>query len=511
MFHKKALTYQSRLFLISALCIWLVLGCVAYLEYQNKQQMMINLISSRATFSVGNILRSYKQGYDIKPYMAFMENYFRNTEFEDLRISVYETHTGRLLNAIGEPSSESPHEFDTMPYDTLYDGSSVKRINYVTMPSGREMFFCSRRISSDGNLTVYSYLPINTQVEGELTVAPAFWSIIIGAGLIGTLLAYIITAHQAKNVKLLHDFARRAAEDRDFIPMGDFPADEIGDISRQIVAIYNSRMQANVRREREHTIAIEATEEKNRTKRMLTDNISHELKTPIGIIKAYLDMVINQRDMPEEDRMHFLRKAQQNVERLVSMLNELSTMTRLEESFNNIPLKEIDFRHMILNFVDDIIESGITKGMKFNYDIPEGCIVLGNEELLNSVLNNLVKNSVAYSQGTEMGIEMLGHTHSHFTFKFYDNGTGVADNHIPKLFDRFYRIDTGRSRKTGGTGLGLPIVKSAINTMGGSISVRNRSTESGLEFIFTLRRPKGSEQDDSPTSTENIKSSETES
>lgn len=290
-------------------------------------------------------------------------------------------------------------------------------------------------------------------------------------------------------MSLLHDFAKRAASDRDFIPMGDFPADEIGDISRQIVAIYNSRMQANVRREREHIIALKATEEKNQMKRMLTDNISHELKTPIGIIRAYVDMLLNQPDMPEKDRRHFLEKAQINVERLVTMLNDLSTMTRLEESNGNIPLKEIDFHSLIFNIADEITVSRLIGEMDFLYNIPLDCIILGNEGLLNSAVQNLIKNSVSYSQGTQMGIELIGRTEGYYTFAFYDNGVGVTEEHLPHLFDRFYRVDTGRSRKAGGTGLGLPIVKSCINTMGGSISVRMRRG-GGLEFIFTLPRPK---------------------
>ena len=116
-------------------------------------------------------------------------------------------------------------------------------------------------------------------------------------------------------------------------------------------------------------------------------------------------------------------------------------------------------------------------------------MVLGNEGLLTSVLQNLAKNSIAYSQGTEIGISLLGKTEGYYTFSFYDNGVGVGKEHIPHLFDRFYRVDTGRSRKAGGTGLGLPIVKSSINNMGGSVSVRNRRG-GGLEFIFTLCRPK---------------------
>jgi signal transduction histidine kinase len=86
-------------------------------------------------------------------------------------------------------------------------------------------------------------------------------------------------------------------------------------------------------------------------------------------------------------------------------------------------------------------------------------------------------------------VSLIGRNDNYYSFTFYDNGTGVDEEHLPHLFDRFYRIDKGRSRKLGGTGLGLPIVKSSINKMGGSITVRNRKG-GGLEYIFTLRRVK---------------------
>ena len=82
---------------------------------------------------------------------------------------------------------------------------------------------------------------------------------------------------------------------------------------------------------------------------------------------------------------------------------------------------------------------------------------------------------------------MIAESERYYTFSFYDNGTGVGEEHIPRLFDRFYRVDTGRSRKVGGTGLGLPIVKSTVEALGGTITVRNRST-GGLEFFFTLEK-----------------------
>ncbi len=492
MCNHKRITYQYRLFFAACLCIWLVVGGVAYFEYQNKKQHLTDLITNRVSFSVGNIFMTYDRGRDIRPFMDFMEDAFVNTEFQDLSIRVYDAKTGELIDASGPERTVMPTQFEhEVQYETLYDGSRAQRINYVTLPNGEKMFYCGRRVSANGRLLATAHLPLNENIEQRLAVPLPFWLIIIGAGLCGTVLVFIMAAHQAKNVKLLNDFAKRAAEDRNFIPKDDdFPTDEIGEISRQIVSIYNSRMQANQRREQEHIIALKATEEKNQSKRLLTDNISHELKTPIGIIRAYIDTLIGQPDMSHDDQMRFFAKIKQNVERLVSMTTNLSTMTRLEESGETIPMKSIDFRRMVETFVEDTVSSGILGDIEFTCNLPEQCNVVGNEGLLHSVLSNLVKNSIAYSQGSHIGIEHVSSDGQNHTFVFYDDGVGVDAAHLPHLFDRFYRVDAGRSRKAGGTGLGLAIVQSSVVTMGGTIEVDNRS-EGGLQFTITL--PKASE------------------
>ena len=125
--------------------------------------------------------------------------------------------------------------------------------------------------------------------------------------------------------------------------------------------------------------------------------------------------------------------------------------------------------------------------MTFTYSVPDDCFIKGNYSLLMGAIMNLVKNSVAYSKGTRMDLHLLTENHRFYTFVFADDGVGVPEESIPQLFERFYRVDKGRSRKAGGTGLGLPIVRSSLNTIGGSISVNNAET-GGLEFVFTLQK-----------------------
>ena len=126
--------------------------------------------------------------------------------------------------------------------------------------------------------------------------------------------------------------------------------------------------------------------------------------------------------------------------------------------------------------------------MEFTYNIPADCWVQANYNLVMNAMMNLVRNAAAYSKGTRISLNLIDHSEVDYTFSFADNGKGVAEEHLPHLFERFYRVDEGRARKSGGTGLGLPIVQITFNTLGGSISVRNAKPH-GLEFIFTL--PKG--------------------
>lgn len=487
----RRLKYQLRLFITAALCIWTVVLGFTFFVARREHHTRLESAVERIDLTNGNIVDAQMGDRPIKPFMDFINGYLVDTYLHDLSIQVYDIRTRKLIHSIGKPYDFTPDKALEAERTVEHDGSKLIRLIDTRMgPSNMRFFYYSIRITPDGEVEIRTYVPYSKEIDEALTISPVLWVFMIAIGIFGTIMAYITTAHQARNVSLLHDFAQRAASDKGFIPMGDFPSDEIGDISRQIVAIYNSRMQANVRREREHVIALKATEEKNKMKRMLTDNISHELKTPIGIIRAYIDMLLTQPDMPEEDRLHFLQKAQQNVERLVSMLADLSTMTRLEESGGNIPLKEIDFSSTIINLAEEMEQSGILGDMEFRHNIPQECIITGNEGLLNSALQNLIKNAKAYSQGTMMGIDLIGQTDNYYTFSFYDDGVGVAEEHISHLFDRFYRVDAGRSRKAGGTGLGLPIAKSSINTMGGSMVVRNRRGASGLEFVFTLPRPR---------------------
>lgn len=129
--------------------------------------------------------------------------------------------------------------------------------------------------------------------------------------------------------------------------------------------------------------------------------------------------------------------------------------------------------------------------MNLEMDIPSGLSVKGNEGLLNNALLNLITNSVKHSGGTLMSIKYIGEEDDCLVFSFSDDGVGVEKEHLGRLFDLFYRVDSGRSRKNGGSGLGLSLVKRIFTAMNGDILVQNLDS-GGLEFIFRL--PKGDQE-----------------
>lgn len=484
---KRGLKYRLKLFLIAIASLWGGVAMFAALEYQNVKRYRIEALYHSVDFAVGNILLGYAQQCDMTPFLTIFENYLEESSLQGMSLSIEDTTSGEKLYYIGHEISPNSAQTATLTTLPLADNSSQIKLFNVISGDVERQFIYHERLSEDGKIVVKTYLPLTDEIDSILNLGSTFWIILATILVGGSVLAWVVTAHQAKNITLLHEFASRAATDPQFIPMADFPKDEIGDISRQIVAIYNARSQAIARRDHEHVIALKAMSEKNNLKRVMTNNISHELKTPVGIVRSYLEMILSNPDMSEADRTRFLTKAQENIERLVTMMNNLSTMTRLEDSGGNIPISDINFHDLVFTLVEDFSQSGLLTSVEFNYDVPIDCHLYGNGELLIAILTNLAKNAVAYSQGTEIGIVLVGENEKFYTFSFYDNGVGVSEEHLPHLFDRFYRIDAGRSRKVGGTGLGLSIVKSSINTMGGSVTVRNRR-EGGLEYLISLRR-----------------------
>ncbi len=229
-----------------------------------------------------------------------------------------------------------------------------------------------------------------------------------------------------------------------------------------------------------------AEEDKNRLKRQLTQNVAHELKTPVSSIRGYLETIVSDPGMDEEVKNHFIQRCFIQSQRLSSLLQDISTLNKLDDapgSYEREPVNILTLFNMILS---DVAQKLKEKNITVRTLIGPEVVVTGSHSLLYSIFRNLTDNAIDYAgEGVTVTVQILSEDENYYTFSFADNGVGVAAEHLPHLFERFYRVDKGRSRKMGGTGLGLAIVKNAVLLHHGSISVRLAQT-GGLEFIFSL-------------------------
>ena len=222
-------------------------------------------------------------------------------------------------------------------------------------------------------------------------------------------------------------------------------------------------------------------------KRQLTQNIAHELKTPVASIQGYLETILDNPHINDEMKAQFLQRCYAQSERLTSLLRDISTLNRLDDGSDMIDFEAVDITKMVADIARETTLEREERKMTFINQLPERIVVKGNRSLLYSVFRNLTDNAIAYAgEGTTMTLEGREQGNKwHFIFR--DNGQGVPQEHLPRLFERFYRVDKGRSRKMGGTGLGLAIVKNAVLLHGGTIRVSNLP-EGGLKFEFTIKK-----------------------
>lgn len=227
---------------------------------------------------------------------------------------------------------------------------------------------------------------------------------------------------------------------------------------------------------------------RERIKKQLTNNINHELKTPVASIQACLETLLSHPDLGREKREDFLMRCMANTTRLRQLLADVALITRMDDGGAAIMKEKLDLACLIADVVDEKRDMAAAKGIVIDNE-SEACSaeINGNASLLESVFNNLIDNALAYSEAGRITIRLKELPDDILLVTFSDNGCGVGEEHLPRLFERFYRVDKGRSRAAGGTGLGLAIVKNAVMFHGGSVTVEN-SPKGGLVFRLTFRR-----------------------
>lgn len=231
----------------------------------------------------------------------------------------------------------------------------------------------------------------------------------------------------------------------------------------------------------------EQANKENQMRRELTNNIAHELKTPVSSILGYAETILEHPDMDADTRNQFIERTRSQANRLTSLLQDISTLNRMDYAADVLNRERVDVSKVVAEIIQETSLAVENKQMTLRNALPQGIIINGNLSLLYSIFRNLVDNAVNYAgDGKTIEISAIEEK-SQWRFSFTDNGAGIAREHMSRIFERFYRIDKSRSRSLGGTGLGLAIVKNAVQLHGGTIQAQS-SPGKGLRFEFTLKK-----------------------
>ena len=238
----------------------------------------------------------------------------------------------------------------------------------------------------------------------------------------------------------------------------------------------------------EVTLADVTRAEKNKhLKQQMSNNITHELRTPVSSIRGYIETLLECKNLSDERKLHFLEKAHAQVIRLTDLIRDVALITKTEEAADLMPREDVKIQQVVADAQEDLHEMLTKAQMQLFVNIPQDLTLHGNYSLVYSIFRNLMENSLRYAgEGAEIHVNCYNIDRDMAYFSVYDTGCGVPEEHLPRLFERFYRVGEGRTRDTGGTGIGLSIVRNTVLFHHGDISVRNRK-EGGLEFLFTLK------------------------
>ena len=335
-------------------------------------------------------------------------------------------------------------------------------------------FFYAATYCGGQGVVVRSAVRYDFQMEAALAhYQPYLWVAVLALAA-AAVAALWYSRRVARNVENLRAFARMAGggDTLETEDLARFPSDELGEVSELIVKMY-------MRLER-------TRKEKELIKRQLTQNAAHELKTPLASLMGYLETMKGSRDMDEDTRTRFTERSYAQARRLATIVDDLSTLSYLDGGFPS-RAEDMDAAAVVSEAVADTAEEISAAGMSVKVDLPGEMPMVGDRTAVYGIFRNLLDNAAAYA-GRGAVVEIRGEEAAdEWRLSLEDNGVGVPPEHLPRLFERFYRVDKGRSRSLGGTGLGLAIVKNAVAMHGGQIALAARDS-GGLSFKFALKK-----------------------
>ena len=475
---KISLSYHRRLFLLLIAFSWTLMGCFILFQYGREKLFKAESLNGQLQLFNQRLLEALRNGADPGEFVAR-----HGGRFPELRVT--------LIGLDGKVVYDN--SLDTLPVSNHLDRKEVVEamnrgtgytIRRHSESTHRYYFYSAMKGRSH---IIRTAVPYTVTLRDVLSADSAFLWFMLGITLLMSIAGFFATRRLGHNISRLNEFAERAERGERIDDLPPFPHDELGEISSHIIRLYARLQKTTADRDREHAIALHEEQEKIRIKKQLTNNINHELKTPVAVIQGYLETLLARPDLEASKRADFLAKSMEQIERLRRLLADVATITRMDEASQLIRKEPVVLNDLIQEAVADMELRPESQRLRVHIDIPRRIELVGNPSLLGSIFRNLTDNAVAYSGGRDLYIGLVDDSPESCTLLFADNGIGVEEEHLPHLFERFYRVDKGRSRKLGGTGLGLAIVKNAVMIHGGTIEARNRAM-GGLEFVFTLRK-----------------------
>ena len=571
---------NKRIFLYFFSIFFLMMAIICYFQYQREKEFRTEQLDQQLStynFTIDRFIREQHPDWDkLKDYVRlFPDSALRVTVIDTAGVVKFDSSVKKdttLENHLNRPEIEMSNISE--------NGKAIRH----SVSTGKDYYYLAHRFPKE---YVRSALPYNVSLVSMLKANTFFLYFMAFVLIMAVMALYFISRNFTRSIDRLRIFTQKAEKEE--MPDTDieFPNDELGEISKNIVQLYKLLLvtKDEVNREREKLIKhlqisqeglgifssqkkeilanthfiqytnilsdqqcessdeifslpefedinefidqsiqnnelkrkrliveknghifsvqcivfqdntfeisindISVQEHENELKRHLTQNISHELKTPVSSILGYMESILENPDMDPQRQRFFVERSFQQAQRLSALLQDITTLNKMDEAkrlFEKEPCNVSDVIHDVLNDVHLEIEQKECIVLKnFASDIQ----IMGNRSLIYSIFRNLLDNSLAYG-GDKLTIDISCYREDeqYFYFSFSDNGVGVDEIHLTRLFERFYRVDKGRSRKMGGTGLGLAIVKNAVLNHRGKISAKIVPT-GGLSFIFSLRK-----------------------
>ncbi len=475
------LTHHHRLFLLLLAFSWsIIIGFVVF-QCLREKEYKSELLSAQLQLFNRHLLEVIDNG---ESYEDFITSH--PYPFEDLRVSIVDFSGKVIYDNLLQQDSMDNHLNRPEIVTALKNGSGY-HIGRQSISDGQQYFYSA---SKGDKVIVRTALPFSLPLHELLEPDWFFlWAMLLMCIVI-SILAYFTTRRISRSIERLNRFAKKARNGEPFDEAESFPNDELGSISKNIVRLYSQWQQTIKDRDVAYETAMREEQEKIRIKKELTNNINHELKTPVASMQVCLETLLSGIKLSEEKRQELIERCYANNDRLRRLLNDVSLITRMEDGGQRINREPVVINDILNEIVEELEMLPEEERMCMHVQFEKKVCVWGSLSLVTSIFQNLTENAIAHSGGKHIYVTLLEDNDNQCRIRFEDDGCGVDYGQLPHLFERFYRVDKGRSRRMGGTGLGLSIVKHAVQFHGGAI-VAGLRPGGGLRFEFLLRKHYG--------------------